>query len=117
MTMYTKDMLDKEVVALDGWKIGKSKELIFDNNTWQIINLEIELKGNIENELGWDSIPLSHNRLPIAVSQIQGMGDMITLKGTKQELVSILTNYVKSQTPSQNAGAPAMPPAGVTLPM
>jgi sporulation protein YlmC with PRC-barrel domain len=114
--MYGKDMLDKEVVALDGWKIGKSKEIIFDNSSWQITSLDVELKGNIENELGWDNIPLSHNRLPIAVSQIQGIGDMITLKGTKQELVSILTSYLKSQTPSVQV-APPTPQPGVTVPI
>ena len=115
--MNDKDLLEKEVVAMNGWKIGKSKEIIFDNNNWQITYLNVELKGNIENELGWDSVPLSHNRLPISISQVMGVGDMITLKLTKEELIPMLTKYVQSQKSVAQPETPTTyPPTGVSAP-
>ncbi len=42
--MYSKEFLDKDVVGSDGWKIGKSKEIIVDPVTWHVSQIEIELK-------------------------------------------------------------------------
>ena len=48
--MYSKEFLDKDVVGSDGWKIGKSKEIIVDPVTWHVSQIEIELNEKIENE-------------------------------------------------------------------
>ncbi|MGI0090807.1 MAG: PRC-barrel domain-containing protein [Nitrososphaerales archaeon] len=91
--MITSDITDKEVVGLDGWKIGKSKEVIFDRDNWKITHLDVQLKGNIEQELGMTSSPLQRNHLPVSVESVQGIGDVITLKTTKDELKRELTAY------------------------
>ena len=95
--MYGNELRDKEVVGLNGWKIGKSRDIIVNPMDWKITDLEVELRGNIENELGMDSIPLAHNRLPISISHIQGVADMIVLKITKEEIVASLAAYKRSQ--------------------
>ena len=107
--MYGKELLDKDVFGMNGWKIGKSKDLVFDVGSWQITHLDIELKGNIEAELGMDSAPLMHNHLPIAISNFQGVGDVITLKATKEEIVSALSAYRH-----QKVGAPTAMPTTVS---
>jgi sporulation protein YlmC with PRC-barrel domain len=107
--------LDKEVVGTNGWKIGKSKELIIDNNNWSITHLEVELRSNIEAELGMPTAPLSHNRLPIPISTVQGVGDVITLRTTKEEIVSSLSAYTRTaqttQRPAGTVTVPGQPPA------
>src|SRR5579862_9377706 len=108
--MYGRELIDKEVVGNNGWKIGKSKDIIFDVRNWQVTYLDVELRGNIETELGLESVPLSHNRLPISISYFQGVGDVITLKATKEEIVATLASYRKSQ----NATTPAARPGVVT---
>jgi sporulation protein YlmC with PRC-barrel domain len=99
--MYGKDVIDKEVVGTNGWKIGKAKDVYFEDNNWQITYLDIELRGNIENELGMGSVPLNHNHLPIATSHIQGVGDVITLNTTKEEIVEKLGAMKKAQESKQ----------------
>jgi sporulation protein YlmC with PRC-barrel domain len=94
--MYSRDFLDKEVVGLNGWKIGKSKEIICDINSWRITHIEVELTDKIENEIG-ETLPLQHNRVPIDISYVQGIGDVITLKTTKEEIIAVLSAYAKSR--------------------
>ena len=95
--MYGNELRDKEVVGLNGWKIGKSRDVIVNPMEWRITDLEVELRGNIENELGMDSIPLAHNRLPISISHVQGVADVIILKITKEEIVANMAAYKRSQ--------------------
>ena len=87
--MYLKDFLDKEIVGSDGWKIGKSKEVICDPKTWQITQIEVELNEKIESEMG-EPLAYRHNRVPLDITFVQGVGDMITLKTTKEEIVKAL---------------------------
>ena|SRR5271165_5550245 len=94
--MHSKDFLDKEVVGLNGWKIGKSKEIICDPNSWKITHIEVELNDKIEDEIG-ESPPLHHNRVPIEISYVQGIGDVITLKATKEEMIAIISEYNRSK--------------------
>jgi len=94
--MHSRDFLDKEVVGFNGWKIGKSKEIICDGNTWKITHLEVELNDKIENEIG-ETLPLQHNRVPIDISYVQGIGDVITLKATKEEMITVLTAYNRTR--------------------
>ncbi|MHB8567285.1 MAG: PRC-barrel domain-containing protein [Nitrososphaerales archaeon] len=98
--MYAKDLTGKEVVGLNGYKIGKSKEIVFDRDSWKITHIDVELKGNIETELGMPSGIISHNHLPIDVTTIQGIADVITLKTTKEDLVGDITAYSKIQRPT-----------------
>lgn len=94
--MLTEDIKGKEVVGKNGFKIGKTKDLIFDQNGWKISHLDVELRSNIEAELGMQSsgIPLlSHNHLPLDVATIEGIADVITLKTTKEELVNDIRMY------------------------
>ena len=96
--MYGKEILDKEVVGSDGWKIGKSKEVIIDPNTWQITHLEIEPSEKLENEMG-ETLPFKHNRLPLDIHFVQGIGDLITLKAPKKEIVGVLSAISKARQP------------------
>lgn len=94
--MHSREVLEKEVVGSNGWKIGKSKEVIIDSATWRVTHLEVELNDSILKEIS-EAKPLQRNRFPIEISYLQGVGDFITLKATKEEMVSVLASYVKSQ--------------------
>ena len=95
--MYGKDLIDKEVVGNNGWKIGKSKDIVVDSRNWQVSHIDVELKSNIEDELGMGYAPMSHNRLPIPMTYFQGVGDVITLKASKEEIVAALGSRQKTQ--------------------
>ncbi len=38
-------------------------------------------------------MPLRHNRVPIDIHYVQGIGDIITLKAKKDEIITILSAY------------------------
>lgn len=88
------DIKGKEVVGLNGYKIGKSKDVVIGND-WRVTHLDVELKSNIEQELGMASMPLSHNHIRIDVSKVEGVADVITLKVTKEQMVDELTAYTR----------------------
>jgi sporulation protein YlmC with PRC-barrel domain len=89
------DLTGKEVVGLNGYKIGKAKDLVIDRNSWRVTHIDVELKSEIEQDLGMASSPLAHNHLPIDVSKIEGVGEMIILKTTREQLVDEITAYSK----------------------
>jgi len=103
--MYSKEFLDKDVVGSDGWKIGKSKEIICDVNTWRISQIEIELNEKIENEIG-EKLPFRHSRVPIDINYVLGIGDIITLKAKKEEILAILSAYNRTHQPEEPQKGP-----------
>jgi sporulation protein YlmC with PRC-barrel domain len=94
--MNALEVLDKEVIAQDGSKIGKIKDLIFDHASWTVNALVVELEKNIAQEFNVKKA-LSRTRIRTSVHHIQGMSDRIVLRIPKQELFRIPT-----QTRQQN---------------
>ena len=105
--MYSKEFLDKDVVGSDGWRIGKSKELICDPTNWHITQIEIELNEKIENEIG-EKLPFRHTRIPIDINYVQGIGDVVTLKANKGEIITVLSAYYKTHQPQAPTKGPVV---------
>ncbi len=80
------DFLDKEVIGLNGWIIGTIKDVVFDDKTWKIGFLDVELDPNIAKEYDMKKLFRS-THIPLAVDQVQGIGDKVTLKTSKEELM------------------------------
>jgi sporulation protein YlmC with PRC-barrel domain len=92
--MVSEDLKGKEVVEANGYKIGKSKDIVIGSD-WKVTHVDVELKAEIEEELGMSSMPLLHNHIPVPVSKVAGVADFITLKITKEQLVDEITAYSK----------------------
>jgi sporulation protein YlmC with PRC-barrel domain len=88
--MNALDVLDKEVIAQDGTKVGKIKDLIFDHNSWTVNALIVELEKNIAEEFNVKKT-LSKTRIRISVHHIQGMSDRIVLRVAKEDLFRVPT--------------------------
>jgi sporulation protein YlmC with PRC-barrel domain len=88
--MNALDVLDKEVIAQDGTKVGKIKDLIFDHNSWTVNALIVELEKNIAEEFNVKKA-LSKTRIRITVHHVQGMSDRIVLRVPKEDLFRIPT--------------------------
>lgn len=86
--MHTKELSDKEVFGLDGWKVGKIKDEIFDLETWKITSIEVELEGDVAEEFKMKK-HFRSTHLPIDVSHVQAIGDRVTLKTNKEDLFKI----------------------------
>lgn len=94
--MLSDELKGKEVVGMNGYKIGKAKGVVISDD-WKVTHLDVELRADIEEELGMASMPLSHNHLPIEVSKVAGVGDLITLKIPKEQLVDEITTYSRPE--------------------
>jgi sporulation protein YlmC with PRC-barrel domain len=87
-------LVDKEVIGLNGWIIGTVKNVFFDETTWKVGSLDVELDGDVAKEYELKKI-LRSTHVPLDVSVIQGIGDKVTLKTSKEELKDIYGNLGK----------------------
>jgi len=81
--------MDKEVIGLNGWIIGTVKNVTFDEKTWQVGSLDVELDGDIAKEFKMKKVFRS-THLPIDVAHVQGIGDKVSLKTSKEELMALV---------------------------
>ena len=93
--MNALEILDKEVIAQDGTKVGKIKDLIFDHSSWTVNALVVELENLIAQEFNVKK-HLSKTRIRISVHHIQGMSDRIVLRVPKEELFRVATQTVSA---------------------
>ena len=84
------DLLGKEVVDLNGSVIGVVKNAIFDQKMWQVLSLEVYLNDEIAKEFDLKKMFQSYLVL-LEPAQIQGVGDKITLKTDRSELMTLLS--------------------------
>jgi sporulation protein YlmC with PRC-barrel domain len=84
-------LIGMEVVGNNGWLIGKVKDVIFNETTWQIDALDVKLEAKIAKEFDMKRrFRSTHVRLNVA--NVQGTGDRVSLKTTKQDLYKIIVN-------------------------
>ena len=81
------------MVGKNGFKIGKSKDVIIDKDTWRVTHIDVQLRETIEAELGMQGSILSRSHLPLPVNSIEGIADVITLNTTKEELIRDINQY------------------------
>jgi len=90
------DLLGKEVVELNGVLIGTVKNVMFDEKAWLVGSFDIQLDDAVAKEFEMKKV-FQNYRFPLDVNHIQGIGDKITLKTSKEELMaSLATSEVQS---------------------
>jgi sporulation protein YlmC with PRC-barrel domain len=92
-------LLGTQVVGAGGWRIGKVKEIIFDDTTWRIGSLEVALDRNVAKEYHMSKI-LLRTALMVDVKMIKAIGDHVLLTVTKPQLRLMLSGG--GETPPAN---------------
>ena len=82
------DLMDKEVIGLNGWVIGTVKNVMFDEKTWKIESFDVQLDGDVAKEFEMKKIFRS-THIPIDVRHVQGIGDKVALKTSKEDLMAL----------------------------
>jgi sporulation protein YlmC with PRC-barrel domain len=89
--MLTNEIVDKEVIGSDGFKLGKIMDTEFDEKSWKLSSLEIQLEKDVAEEHH-----LRHRfrktRVLIHVDHIQSVGDRVILKGSKEDLLKLIAS-------------------------
>jgi sporulation protein YlmC with PRC-barrel domain len=84
------DLLDKEVIDLNGLLIGTVKNVMFDEKVWMVGSFDVQLNDDMAKEFEMKKVVRNY-RFPLDVNYVQGIGDKITLKIGKDELMSALS--------------------------
>jgi sporulation protein YlmC with PRC-barrel domain len=83
------NLLGKEVVELNGSLIGTIKNVMFDEKEWHVGSFDVQLDENVAQEFELKKV-FRNYRLPLSVLHVQGIGDKVTLKTSKEELMTLL---------------------------
>jgi len=77
-----------KVITTDGFNVGKVSGAEM-NDQWKITHIYVDLTKDATNELGFKKPVLGHITICLRVKLIQGLGDVITLTKTREELKGI----------------------------
>jgi sporulation protein YlmC with PRC-barrel domain len=89
--MLTSEIVGKEVIGANGFKIGKVRDTEFDEKSWKVNSLEVHLEKDVAEEHH-----LRHRfkktRVLIHVDHIQAVGDRVILGGSKEDLLKLIAS-------------------------
>ncbi len=89
--MKSGSLIGKQVVASAGWKIGVVKEIVFDERSWRIGALEVELEKSVAEEFEMKKL-LSRTSVEVGVDTVRAVGDHVILGVDKDELRKIIAS-------------------------
>ena len=79
----------REVIESKGWKIGRIRDFIFDQEGWKITAIEVELTREIAEEFKLRK-RLGKTCIPVGVDHIRAIsGDHVVLGSSKGDLFNI----------------------------
>jgi sporulation protein YlmC with PRC-barrel domain len=78
----------RKVITTDAFNVGKVSGAEM-NDQWKITHIYVDLTKDATNELGFKKPVLGHITICLPVKLIQGLGDVITLTKTREELKGI----------------------------
>ena len=89
--MLTNEIVGKEVIGSDGFKLGKITDTEFDGKTWRVNSLEVHLEKEVaeEHEL---RRRFRKTKVLIHVDHVQAVGEKVILKGSKEELLKLIAS-------------------------
>jgi len=112
--MLTKEIVGREVIASNGFKLGEVEDTEFDEKEWKLISIEVRLEKNVAEEHN-----LRHRfrktRVLIHVDHVQAVGDRVILKGSKEDLLKLIASAT-STVPEERVPVPAEAPDATQTP-
>jgi sporulation protein YlmC with PRC-barrel domain len=89
--MLTAEIFGKEVIGSAGFDLGRVTDLQFDEKGWKVLALEVHLHKDVAEEHH-----LRHRfrktHVLIDVDHVQGVGDRVILKGSKEDLLTLIAS-------------------------
>jgi len=82
--------MGKEVITSQGQFIGKISDLQFDEKTWRVTAFYVELNKDVAEEQKLKRL-FRKTQVPINVDHVQGVADRIVLKGSKKDILKLIS--------------------------
>lgn len=89
--LLTAEIAGREVIGSGGDTLGKVIDVQFDEKSWKILALEVHLGKQVAEEHQLRH-RLRKTLVLVGVQHIQGAGDKIVLKGTRDDLLKLLAS-------------------------
>jgi sporulation protein YlmC with PRC-barrel domain len=89
--LLTAEISGKEVIGSEGDKLGKVIDTQFDEKSWKVIALEVHLEKEVAEEHQLRHF-LRKTLVLVSVEHIQAVGDKVVLKGTKEDLLTLIAS-------------------------
>lgn len=87
--MLNSEIVGKEVIGANGFKIGKVRDVDFDEKSWKAISLEVQLEKEVAEEHNLKR-QFKKTRVLINVGHVQAVGDRVILSGSKEDLLKLI---------------------------
>ena len=84
-------MIGKQVVGSGGWTIGRIKGIDFDETSWRIGSLEVDLDPNVAKEYEMKKL-LARTTVNVDVNTVHGMGITLILSISKPQLRALVSH-------------------------
>ncbi len=88
--MNSQDIDGKEVLGSNGWKVGKAKDLTFDEKSWRVSSLDVELDRDVAKEFDLKG-HFHKTHVAVNVSYVHAIGDSVILNASKEELFRLMS--------------------------
>jgi sporulation protein YlmC with PRC-barrel domain len=113
--MFANEILGKEVIALNGFKLGTITNTEFDENSWKVTSLEIHLEKDIAEEYNLRQ-RLRKTKVLIHVDHVQAVGEKVILKGAREDLLKLIGSAPSVTEEQQKKEEPAQIPENTRAP-
>ena len=90
MRLADGNLRGRTIIAADGQMIGEVSALFFDNDTWTIDALQVELRRETADQLGAARSMFRAGSLEIPIGMIQSVGTTVVLSVRSEELRPML---------------------------
>jgi sporulation protein YlmC with PRC-barrel domain len=112
--MLTKEILGKEVIASNGFKLGTITEVEFDEHTWKINSLEVHLEKDIAEEYNLRQ-RLKKTKVLIHADHVQAVGEKVILKGAREDLLKLIGSAPQAADEPQQKEEPRPTPIDASV--
>jgi sporulation protein YlmC with PRC-barrel domain len=87
--VYQKQIIGKEVIGSDAWRVGIATGLMLDPSTWQVTSIQVEVDEGIVQELRAKGATKG-TPIMIGVDKVAGVSDKMVLRINKDDLSKLV---------------------------
>jgi sporulation protein YlmC with PRC-barrel domain len=98
--LLTAEIDGKEVIGSEGALLGKVVDIQFDEKTWGVLAVEVHLEKDVAEEHQLRH-RLRKTLVLVRVEHIQAVGDKVILKGSKEDLLTLIASSAGVQSPAE----------------
>ena len=87
--MLSSEIIGREVISSQGEKLGRVRDVQFDERGWSVLALGVELEKDVADRYDLKR-RFRKTEVVIEVKQIQAVGDKVILTGSSKELLQLI---------------------------